>query len=320
MDHRRVGELEISVIGLGCNAFGHRVDTSTASDIVNAALAAGITFFDTADVYGRAQSEVMLGQALGTRRIDVVVATKFGYLRPPEGGGGNPAGIRKSLEASLRKLQTDWVDLYQFHRPDPNTPIEDTIGTLDDLVSEGKIRAYGCSQFGPQHLRSAAAAARRLGVTGFATSQNEYSLLRRDIEDELLPALSAADIALLPYFPLAAGLLTGKYRRNERAPDDSRFGAEQHHFDSLRSYLFTDRTFDLVAALTEFAQARGHTVAHLALAWLRAQPSVGSVIAGATSVQQVAANAEAATWQLNGQELRELAQLTNIPLEVPTRT
>jgi aryl-alcohol dehydrogenase-like predicted oxidoreductase len=319
VDHRRVGELEISVIGLGCNAFGHRVDSSTASDIVNAALAVGITFFDTADVYGRAQSEAMLGHALGKRRADVVVATKFGYAHSPEGGGGKPAWVRKSLESSLRKLQTDWIDLYQFHRPDPDTPIEDTLGTLDELVSEGKIRAYGCSQFGAWHLRSAVEAATRLGVTGFQASQNEYSLLRRDIEDELLPIMRASDIALLPYFPLAAGLLTGKYRRGEQAPDDSRFGAEQHHFDSIRSYLFTDRTFDLVNMLSEFARARGHTLAELALAWLCSEPCVGSVIAGATSVQQVRANARAATWQLDDEELTEVARLTDVPLHAPNR-
>lgn len=299
MDTRRIGSLEVSVVGLGCNNFGRRLDSEATSSVVDAALDAGITFFDTADVYGSTKSEEYLGRALGRRRDEVVVATKFGSAVDEQRRGARPEYVRRAVEGSLRRLGTDRIDLYQLHRPDPEVPIEDTLGALDDLVRDGKVREIGCSNFSAEQLREAEGASRE-GAARFVSVQNEYSLLQREPEHDVIPECERAGLAFVPYFPLANGLLTGKYRKGQDVPAGSRL-------DSGRGdRLLTDQNLTIVEELIEFSERRGHTILDLAFSWLLTRPAVASVIAGATSSEQVRNNAGAASWGLTDAELDEI--------------
>lgn len=288
------------MVGLGCNNFGWRLDASATAGVVDAALAAGINFFDTADVYGDTKSEEFLGRALGQRRSDALIATKFGSPLDKKRRGARPEYVRRAVEDSLRRLGTDRIDLYQLHKPDPEVPIEDTLAALDELVRAGKVREIGCSNFTTDQIRAADAAVRP-GAARFVSVQNEYNLLNREPESEVLPECERRGIAFLPYFPLASGLLTGKYRRGHPAPKGSRIGDSGRFAD-----LLTDRNLAVVEDLTQFATARGHTILELAVSWLLMRPAVPSVIAGATSPQQVRANAAASGWRLSAAELAEI--------------
>jgi len=305
---RRIGGLEVSVAGLGCNNFGMRIDEAASRAVVNAAIDAGVTHFDTADLYGGTLSEKILGRALGSRRDDVVVATKFGMLAPPEGlTGGHPDWVTQAVEDSLRRLGTDRIDLYWLHAPDAKTPIGDTLEALDRLVAAGKVREIGCSNFSAAQLDEAAAAAAELGVHRFVTVQNEYSLLQHAPEAEVLPACARLDMSLVPYFPLASGLLTGKYRRGEDPPAGTRLAVwPKERVDSM----LKDEKFTMVERLDELARSHGHTLPELALSWLASNPLVSSVIAGATSPEQVRQNAAATTaWEMTDPERTEVAAL-----------
>jgi aryl-alcohol dehydrogenase-like predicted oxidoreductase len=301
MNTRRIGSLEASVVGLGCNNFGQRIDEATSIEVVHAALDAGITFFDTADVYSDGKSEEFLGKALGKRRGQVLVATKFGHRRGHPDQGAHPAYIRRAVELSLRRLGTDVIDLYQLHTPDPAVPIADTLGALDEVVKAGKVREIGCSQFSVAQLREAEAAAKP-GAARFVSVQNEYSLLRRDPEQGVLQECERAGLAFLPFFPLASGLLTGKYRKGKGVPQGSRIA---DWFEGKIAPVDLDR----VEALIAFAESRGHTILELAFSWLLAHRAVASVIAGATSPEQVRANVASAGWTLTAAELAEIDRL-----------
>src|SRR5579871_1547952 len=298
---RRIGSLEVSLVGLGCNNFGGRLDAAATAEVVYAALDAGINFFDTADVYGGTKSEEFIGLALGPRREEVVLATKFGIkLDDQHPGGARPEYIRQAVEDSLSRLKTDRIDLYQLHRPDPETPIEDTLATLNALVQEGKVREIGCSNFSAAQLQAAKAAV-HAGAARFVSVQNEYSLLHREPEQEVLPECEREGIGFLPYFPLASGLLTGRYRQGQPVPTGTRIQP-----DGRMAHMLSDEKLAPVEALLAFADARGHTLLELAFSWLAARPTVASVIAGATSPAQVKANASAADWQLTDAELAEI--------------
>jgi aryl-alcohol dehydrogenase-like predicted oxidoreductase len=300
MRTRRLGstDLEITVVGLGCNNFGGRIDEAASRAVIDAALDSGITFFDTADVYGnRGGSEEIIGRALGGRRDRVVLATKFGHdLGDGESARGARPYIRTAVEASLRRLQTDWIDLYQYHRPDGVTPVEETLGALDELVREGTVRAIGSSNFSAAMVEEAHAAAETRGLTPFATEQSQYSWLRRDAEDELLPACERLGVGFIPYFPLASGLLTGKYRRGEPAPAGTRL----HGRDLDASDL------ERVERLEALGRERDASLLELAIGGLAAQRAVVSVIAGATKPEQVRANAAAGSWEPSDADLAAL--------------
>jgi len=292
--------LRASQVGLGCNNFGGRVDLEGTRRVVDAALDVGVTFFDTAEIYGNGgDSERFLGDVLAGRREQVVIATKFGWGQ--DTGNGSAEYIRGALDGSLERLQTDYVDLYYLHKPDPATPIAETLDALDELVREGKVRAIGCSNFSPEQLEEADRVARELSTTRFTVLQNEYSLLERGDDDAVLPLCRELGIAYIPYFPLASGLLTGKYRRGEPAPDGTRLAGRE----------IADERFGRVEACAAFAEERGHSLHELAICALASTPGVGSIIAGATKPEQVRANAAAAaaSWQLSSDELAELARL-----------
>jgi aryl-alcohol dehydrogenase-like predicted oxidoreductase len=309
---RRLGDsgLTVSVVGLGTNNFGMKLDLPQCREVVHAALDAGITLFDTADSYG--DSEQRLGELLEGRRDDVIIATKFGgdVRRLGQDNGvdwgarGSRRYIRRAVEASLRRLRTDWIDLYQLHRPDPQTPLEETLSALDDLVHEGKVRYLGHSNFNGWQTADAEWTARTRHLERFVSAQNEYSLIERGIESDLVPALQKYEIGLLPYFPLASGVLTGKYRRGEPAPDGSRIKAWK------RESVLTDALFDVLEKLEAFANERSITLLDVAIGGLAAQATVSSVIAGATSPEQVAANAKAGEWQPSAADLVEIDRIT----------
>ncbi len=310
---RRLGNsgLAVSVVGLGTNNFGLKLDLEQSRAVVHAALDHGISLFDTSDSYG--DSEERLGEILQGKRDDVLIATKFGsdVRRLGQDNGvdwgarGSRRYIRRAVENSLRRLRTDWIDLYQIHRPDPATPIEETLSTLDDLVHEGKVRYLGHSNFSGWQTADADWVARTRNLERFISAQNEYSLLERGIEADLVPALERYEIGLLPYFPLASGLLTGKYRRGEAAPQGSRIQAWK------RESVLTDDTFDVLEKLEAFAGERSITMLDVAIGGLAAQPAVSSVIAGATSPQQVAANVRAGEWQPTADDLAEIDRITS---------
>jgi len=303
MRTRRIGSLEVSVIGLGCNNFGGRIDAEKSADVVFAALDNGITFFDTADIYGGTKSEEFLGQALGKRRDEVVVATKFGMQVDKERRGAKPEYVKRALNDSLGRLGTDRVDLYILHAPDADTPIADTLAALDDCVKEGKVREIGCSNFSAEQLRQAEAAVAP-GAARFVCVQNEYSLVQREPEREVLAECRRQGISFVPYFPLASGLLTGKYKRGEQPPAGTRLsGMPAERVAAL------DEKLVVVERLTAFAEKKGHTVLELAMSWLLAHDEVASVIAGATSRAQVEANAAAGDWVLDEAEMREVDAL-----------
>jgi aryl-alcohol dehydrogenase-like predicted oxidoreductase len=301
--------LKVSVVGLGCNNFGMRIDQAATDEVVSKALDLGITLFDTADAYGnRGGSETMLGKALGARRKDIVLATKFGL---PMGEGDLMKGasrryIVNAVEASLKRLNTDYIDLYQIHFPDPETPIDETLGALDDLIAAGKVRYIGSSNFSGWQLADAWYIARELGTAKFVSAQNHYNLLDRKIEQELIPAAKAYGASVLPYFPLASGMLTGKYKRDRALPNDGRLTA----WGDRGKAILSEQNFDLVEKLTAFAEARGHTLLDLAFGWLASQPQVASVIAGATKPEQVEQNVKAGEWELNAEELAEVGRLS----------
>jgi aryl-alcohol dehydrogenase-like predicted oxidoreductase len=300
METRPVGSLRISVIGLGCNNFGKRItDESRVHAIVNAALEAGVTFFDTADIYGNTLSEEFLGRALGSRRDDVLIATKFGMPVDDERKGASPAYVHRAAEDSLRRLGTDHIDLYQLHEPDPDTAIADTLGALNELVESGKVREIGCSNFSAEQLREAEAAT-PLGTARFVSVQNEYSLLDREPEAEVLPECRRQGLAFIPYYPLASGVLTGKYRSGEPPPAGTRLAT--YPGDQVGE-LLRPENLAAVDRLTAWAAERGHTVLELASAWLLAQRPVCSVIAGASAPEQVRANVAAAEWTLSPEDL-----------------
>lgn len=314
MKQRTVGRsgLRVSEIGLGCNNFGSRIDFDASREVVHAALDAGITFFDTADGYGnRGGSERILGSILSDKRNDVVIATKCGATM--DDAVGNPGASRRyimsAVEDSLRRLDTDWIDLYYIHWPDPQTPIDETLRALDDLIHQGKVRYIGSSNFPAWQVVEAEWVARDLGLNRFICAQNEYSLIERAAERELLPALAQYGLGLVPYFPLANGLLTGKYQRDKAAPEGSRLAAWQ---DLGKSYM-TEENWDVVERLQAFCTDRQHNLLELAFSWLLAHPQTASVIAGATKPEQVRQNAAAAEWRLNADELDEIAlQLSNL--------
>jgi aryl-alcohol dehydrogenase-like predicted oxidoreductase len=299
---RRIGSLEVSVVGLGCNNFGGRIDSMRTKAVVAAAIDAGITFFDTADIYGGTRSEQFLGRALGQRRDQVVLATKFGMQVDAERKGAKPAYVRRALHDSLKRLGTGHVDLYQLHAPDPDTPIADTLAALDEQVRAGKVREIGCSNFSAEQLRQAHEAVRD-GAARFVSVQNEYSILHRRPEMDVLAACQETGTSFIPYYPLARGLLTGKYHRGEPPPAGTRLaGAGIEQYERLAS----EENLSAVERLGALAARHGRSVVELAIAWLMARPMVASVIAGATSADQVQANAAAADWLLGPDELAEV--------------
>jgi len=302
LQQRQLGSLDVSVVGVGCNNFGGRIDENRTREVIDAALDEGINFFDTADMYADGRSEELIGKFLSARRQQVIIATKFGNDMPGQGRGARPEYVRKAIEASLKRLRTDYIGLYQQHVPDPEVPIADTLGALDDLVKAGKVRQIGCSNFSAQQIRDAQAAARKKrGSARFVSVQNEYSLLHREPEDEVLPECEREGLAFLPFFPLMSGLLTGKYRKGQPIPENTRVAK----FERYRK-LLTDDNLNKVEALIEYAQSHGHTILELAFSWLLAHKPVASVIAGASSAEQLSANARAANWQLSAHDLEEI--------------
>ena len=312
MDTRPIGSLDVSVVGLGTNNLGSRLDLKQSTDVVNACLDAGINFFDTADVYSDSKSEEFLGRALGKRRAEAVITTKFGGRvggrAEDDTFGGKREFVLSHAEASLKRLGTDYIDLYLLHRPDPTTPINETLAAMNELVQQGKVREIGCANFTIDLLVEAENAV-ALGAARLASLENQYSLLERverGVESDLLPECERAGMGFLPYYPLGSGLLTGKYRRNEAPPEGTRLASEER----TRDRFFTDRNIGVVEALAGYVQLRDHTLLEAAISWLLHQPSVASVIAGATSADQVRANVAAASWKMTTEELAELAQIT----------
>lgn len=305
MERRRIGGdggLDVSLVGLGCNAFGKRVDEKGTHAVIDAAIDAGIDFFDTAESYGGGESERFMGTGLKGKRDRVFLATKFGNTITHIDGKkrGSPENIRAAIDKSLRKLQTDWIDLYQLHRPDYETPIEVTIGALEDLVSEGKIRYYGCSYFTGDQMQAAVDEAKRLNAKGFVTAQNAWNILERGIEGDLIPVCEENDVTVLPYYPIAKGLLTGKYKRGQDAPEGSRLtdDADLKHAD-----------FDRLESLEAYACDHGYSLLALAMSWLAVQPVTASIIAGGSKPEQMTANAAAVSWKLTQENLREIEDL-----------
>jgi len=314
MESRNLGRsgLRVSLVGLGCNNFGGRIGLEATRAVIHKALDLGITLFDTADAYGNlGGSEDLMGQVLGDRRKDIVLATKFGLpMNEAETlKGASRRYIISAVEASLRRLRTDWIDLYQLHRPDPQTPIEETLRALDDLVRDGKVRYVGCSNLPGWQVVEAQWTARHHGLNAFVSCQDEYSLLVRDIERELLPAMRTQGMGLLPFFPLASGLLTGKYKRNAAKPEGARLTTTQR----LADRYMTEANWTAVEALEAFATARGRTLLELAFSWLAGEPAVASVIAGATKPEQLEQNVRAVGWALSGEERAEVDRLTAKP-------
>jgi aryl-alcohol dehydrogenase-like predicted oxidoreductase len=307
VEKRTIGSLEVSVVGVGCNNFGGRIDEARTEEVIEAALDQGVNFFDTADMYADGRSEELIGRFLvgGGHRADAIIATKFGNYMPGQGQGARPKYVKKAFEASLKRLRTDYIDLYQQHIPDPDVPIADTLGALNELVKAGQVREIGCSNFSVQQLREAdAAAAKRPGSARFVSVQNEYSLLHRDPEEGVLAECERQGLAFLPFFPLMSGLLTGKYRKGAPIPEGTRIAKYERY-----QKLLTDENLDKVEALIAYAESRGHTILELAISWLLAHRVVASVIAGASSAQQVRANVSAAEWSLGTTELEEIDAL-----------
>ncbi len=310
MEHRTLGRsgLQVSVVGLGCNGFGNRSDAEQTAALVHRALDLGVTLFDTADIYGgRGGSEELLGKALGSRRADVVIATKFGgpMAEGPYARGASKRYVHAALEASLRRLDTDWIDLYQLHFPDASTPQEETLQALDEIVRSGKVRYIGCSNFAAWQLADAQWISRDCGLASYASAQNLYNLLDRRIERELVPACAHFGVGVLPYFPLASGFLTGKYRRGSPPPEGTRLAGA----GPLGERLLSEKNFDQLEALDAFARERGRSLLELAVGWLASQPCVASVIAGATGPEQVTANVEASAWKLAPEELAGINEI-----------
>lgn len=308
METRRIGVLDVSVVGLGCNNFGMTIDADATKAVVDAAIEAGITYFDTAESYGNGQSEEFLGQALVGRRDQVLVATKWGFTAKPTDGKrlGDPAHVRRSLDASLARLGMDYVDQYQLHRPDPDTPIADTLGALDELRQQGKIREIGCTGFSAEQLQEALGAGPAAGVPTFPSIQNHYSLITRDPErDGVLALCAEAGVGFVPYFPLESGLLTGKYTSMTALPEDSRLA----RWGDRGKAFIDEAKLALVARLDAWATERGHTILDLAMSYLASNPTVSTVIAGCTSPAQVRTNVAAAGWSLTEADRAEVRAL-----------
>jgi aryl-alcohol dehydrogenase-like predicted oxidoreductase len=308
METRRIGQLEVSVIGLGCNNFGMRIGQRPPPRVVAAALDAGITYFDTADVYGQTRSEEFLGAALAGRRDEVVVATKFGSMGSPDGelSGGHPDWVRQAVEDSLGRLGTDRIDHYQYHRPDPDVPLEETMGALNELVIAGKVREIGCSNFDAAQLDDSAGIAAREGWAPFQSVQNRFSVLHREPEGGVIDACRRHGMALVPYFPLESGLLTGKVSASGEAPEDSRLAMMP---EDRRERFLNDERLGAVERLRSYADDHGRSLLELAMGWLLSEPVVASVIAGATKPDQVKTNAAAGTWRLTPEQRTEVAAL-----------
>jgi aryl-alcohol dehydrogenase-like predicted oxidoreductase len=310
MKQRNLGKsgLLVSVVGLGCNNFGGRIDLEASRRVIDKSIELGITLFDTADVYGdRGGSETILGQVLGDRRKDIILATKFSMQMDTEGKlkGASRKYIMSAVEASLKRLQTDWIDLYQLHAPDALTPMEETLRALDDLIRQGKVRYVGCSNVPAWQVADAHWIAKSLGINKFVSCQDEYSLLVRGIEGELVPAAETYGLGVLPYFPLASGLLSGKYKRDS-IPEGTRYANNAR----MQDRYMTGKNWAIVENLEVFAVSHGKTMLELAFSWLASQPVVSSVIAGATKPEQVAQNVHAADWVLSQEELQEIDRIT----------
>jgi aryl-alcohol dehydrogenase-like predicted oxidoreductase len=307
MEQRSIGSLQVSLVGLGCNNFGGRIERDRVQEVVDAAIEAGITLFDTADIYGGTKSEELLGEALGSRREQVVVATKFGAPLGDGRGGATPAYVKEACEASLRRLGTDHIDLYQLHVPDKGTPIEDTLAALHDLVVDGKVREIGCSNFGRSLMDASADASAASGGAAFVSVQNQLSLLERAGEAELVEGALAHGLGILPFFPLASGMLTGKYARGQAPAEGTRLS---HYPEDRRASVMSDAHFDKVDRLQALAEDRGHTLLELAFSWLAGLPAMASIIAGATSAGQVHANASAVGWHLTDDDRAAVDAIT----------
>jgi aryl-alcohol dehydrogenase-like predicted oxidoreductase len=313
MELRTIGKsgLRVSLVGLGCNNFGRRNDPEGTRLVVDKALDLGITLFDTADVYGGdlGSSEDFLGRALGSHRKDIVLATKGGMSRSPDNRlvGGSRRYMITAVEESLKRLGTDWIDLYQLHKPDPLTPIEETLRTFDDLIRQGKVRYVGCSNLPAWQVTEAQWISRQLGIERFISIQDEYSLLVRDPERELLPMAETYGVGLLPYFPLAGGMLTGKYRKDQPLPEGARLNVNGARYGDR---FINERNWTIVTELQAFCEARGKSLLELAFSWLAANPNVSSIIAGATGPEQVEANVAAVSWTLTVEDLKEIDRIT----------
>jgi aryl-alcohol dehydrogenase-like predicted oxidoreductase len=308
MQHRSLGRsgLEVSLVGLGCNNFGGRIDLAQTRSVIDKAITLGITFFDTADVYGGGgKSEEFIGATLGDRRKQIVLATKFGMMSDAvPGTRGTRAYVLKASEASLKRLKTDWIDVYYMHQPDPQTPVEETLRTLDEPTKAGKIRHAAASNFSAAQLDEAVATAKRICVAGFVATQEQYSLLVRRLEREVLPAIQRNGLGLVPYFPLASGMLSGKYRKGSPPPAGARLSSGGN------DHVLTPENWDKMEKLRAFAEGRGHTLLELAMSWLASHPVVASVIAGATRPEQLEANAKAADWALTNADMAEVAKIS----------
>jgi aryl-alcohol dehydrogenase-like predicted oxidoreductase len=301
-------DLKVSLVGLGCNNFGGRIDLEASRNVIDKAIEVGITLFDTADIYGNSGgSEEILGKVLGARRKDIVLATKFGMQMGADESrkGASRRYIMAAVEDSLKRLQTDWIDLYQLHTPDALTPMEETLHALDDLVKQGKVRAIGCSNVPADDVVASLQISKTQSLSAFVSCQDEYSLVVRDPEKELIPAMEQHGLGLLPYFPLASGLLTGKYKAGAM-PEGTRIAGSER----LRDRVMTDENIRIAAALEEFATARGHSMLELAIGWLASHPVISSVIAGATKPEQVEANAKAVCWELSADEMAEVDRIS----------
>ena len=311
MEYRNLGSsgLRVSLVGLGCNNFGMRLELEQTRAVVDRAFDRGITFFDTADMYGRrGGSETQLGKILGHRRKDIVLASKFGMAMSDDGTkiGASRRYIMSAVEDSLRRLKTDWIDLYQLHQPDPLTPLDETMQALDDLVTQGKIRYIGCSNLPSWQVVESQWLSKSMGLNRFVSCQDEYNILNRDVESELIPAMQKYGCGLLPYFPLASGLLTGKYKRTEM-PEGARLTVMPTFAN--RIYL-TDENFDIVDRLKKFANKTGHSILELAFSWMASRPTTASIIAGATKPEQIDANVAAINWVLSQSEIDEVDKIS----------
>ena len=304
MERRRIGSLEVSVVGLGCNNFGWRIGKDATREVIAASLDGGVNFLDTADMYDKGVSEEFMAEALGDRRKDVVLATKFGFNMGEGKEGASPAYVREACDASLKRLKTDHIDLYQLHTPDTKTPIGDTLAALDELVKAGKVREIGCSNFTVEQLREAASAV-KAGAARFVSVQNHFSLFHREPEQGMLAECAATGVGFIPYFPLANGLLSGKYRKGKPLPENSRGK------DAWGPSLFTDENLATVEKLIGYAEGKGHTLLELATGWLAAQPSVASVISGAKTVEQAQQNAAAGKWKMIPAEVAEIGRIAS---------
>ena len=313
METRQIGPLSVSLVGLGCNQVGLKVDLPGTRELVAAALEAGITMFDTADSYAGGESERLLGSALAGKRNEAIIATKFGSKVGETAGGARPEYLRVAVEQSLGRLQTDWIDLYQLHRPDPTVPIEETLGALGELVTAGKVRAIGHSNFSPPQIDAAAAVD---ASTQFASAQNEWSLVERSAENGVVPAAERNGLAIIPYYPLASGVLTGKYLQGETIDSSWRLAPADAR---RRGQRLNPEVLSTVEKLKSYATDRQYTTLELAFSWLASHPAVGSIIAGATNPDQVTSNATAPRWKLTTEELADVDALTAHRLSADTR-